>query len=263
MADFAFKPGKFVSEAHLAITDFRFYRSVFQQPLSLSLVYLLGLVALSALVLTVAFGLRYLPDAYRFLDWASENFPRLEVQNGRLLVEGNQPVVLEYMGDEIYTFVFDTRTGDDQPLHRLNEPAIVFARDNLYFVVGGQVHPWPWSQLASVRIGRQEITDLKDLVRWGYYPLGGLVFFVTGLFSKGLQALLLTFFAFSGAARHGFRLSFSTCLTIAIYSLTPAVALDILVILLGQEIPYFGIIYMLTASIYTYQAAQRCVVMEV
>lgn len=249
-------------EAYQAITDFRFYRSVFQQPLLRSLLYLLFLAVISAVIFTLAFSWYSLPSLYRFMDWAAENFPPMEIRDGKLYVEGSQPYVLEYPGDSLYTFVFDT-TGEHEPLHKLSEPAVVFGQENLYVMMQGQVHSWPWSQLATTRLGHEEIRELKRMFQWAYYPVAGFAFFLVSFFGKGLQALLLSFFSLSGAGRHGIRLAFSSCVTIAIYSLTPAVAIDLLLVMTGQEVPYFGIIYMLTAAIYSYLAAQKCVVIEI
>lgn len=254
-------PMRFYREAYAAITDFRSYRKIFQQSPLRSSVYLFWLALHSALVFTLAFGWHDLPSAYRFLDWAQDNFPPLQIADGKLSVPGEQPIVMEYLGDEIYTFVFDTRE-EPVPLAKLNEPAVVFTRESLYFLVEGQQHSWPWEQSAPVLLGRNELLELEQVLRWGFYPLAGLFFFVVAFLGKAFQALLLTFLAFSASARHLVRLPFHNYLTITLYALTPAVVLDLAVTASGQEIPLFSIIYWVTAGLYAYLSTQKCVALE-
>ena len=140
-------PVRLYREAYFAVTDFRFFRTVFQQPIQRSIVFLLFLVLHTAVVFTLAFNWYYLPGIRDFLHWAQENFPAMEIQAGELSIKGPQPVVREYLGDQIYTFVFDS-TGEHEPLHKLSEPAVVFSKTDLYVLIDGQVHTWPWSQLS-------------------------------------------------------------------------------------------------------------------
>jgi len=254
-------PLRLYREAYSAVTDFSFFRTVFQQPLQRTAVFLLFLVVHTALVFTLAFNWYYLPDVREFLHWCQENFPYMEVQDGELSIRGQEPIVREYLGSEVYTFVFDA-TGEHEPLHKLSEPAVVFSKTELYLLMDGQTHTWPWSQLSPAVLGREELLAFEDLLDVAYFPAAFTAFFLIALLGKGFQVVLLTFFSMSASARYGVRLPYSHYLAIAAYSLTPAVAIDLMVAGLGQEVPYFSIIYLVTAGLYTYLATQRCVAIE-
>ncbi|MFQ5741578.1 MAG: DUF1189 domain-containing protein [Acidobacteriota bacterium] len=251
----------FYRQAYLTITDFQFYRLIFQQPLRNTLRYLLYLTFHVAALLTVAYAWNYGPAFNQFLHWAQDNFPPLEVRDGKLSVEGQQPWVRKYLGDKIYTFVFDT-TGQHQPLHKLSQPAIVFTEDNLYAVADGSTRTWPWKQLPPFKVSRQDLIELEQFFKWAYFPSAFLMLFILALATKVVQALLLTLFSLSASARYGIRLPFANYFTIALYSLTPAIVIDVLLNVMGQDVPYFEIIYMATAAIYTYLATHRCMVVE-
>ena len=258
----------FYREAYLAVTDFDSYRRVFEQSLGKSLLYLLYLSAHWALVLSLAFSWLQLPDVYRLIHWARDNFPPLEIHQGELRVQAEQPLVKKYLGDSIYTFVFDT-TGGHEPLYRFNEPAVVFTGKNLYLLREGETHTWPWTQLQQIFypsdpfiLGRKQWEDFERWLKWIYFPLIYSMLLTMALVAKAIQAVFLTFFAMSAGARHGVRLPFRHYYTIALYSLTPAVVIELIVAASGQDIPYLGIISLAMAAIYAYLATHRCVVVE-
>lgn len=261
MVSIPLSPKRFGQEAYLAITDFRSYRLIFQQSVLRGLFFLAYLAVATGLMSTLSFSWHLLPSVYDFLNWAQVNFPPMTIQAGRLSVEGEQPLVLEYLGDQVYTFVFDT-TQSHEPLHKLNEPAVVFSEENLYILAEGQTHTWPWNQLADSRLGRQELVGIEEVLRWFYYPMAFSTFSLLAFLGKLIQAALLTLFGISASARFGIRLPFSHYLNIAIYSLTPAVAVDLIVVSSGQEVPYFSLIYMATAALYTFLATQKCLSFE-
>jgi hypothetical protein len=80
------------------------------------------------------------------------------------------------------------------------------------------------------------------------------------MLAKSIQALLLCPIAFVVATGYGIRLSLRSGFTIALYSLAPAIAIDLAVRLTGLNISYFDLIYIVAAGIYTYFATQKCVV---
>ena len=63
-------------------------------------------------------------------------------------------------------------------------------------------------------------------------------------------------------ARSGIRLPFQQYFTISLYSLTPAIVIDLAVSMTGLEVSLFPFLYLATAAIYTYMATQKCVVVE-
>ncbi len=255
-------PLRFYREAYGAIVDFGSYQRIFEQSLRRSLIYLLLLCAHIALVQTTTWAWYQLPAVLRLIEWAHHNFPPLEIRDGLLRLEAEEPIVKEYLGDRVYTFVFDT-TDQSQPIHKFNPPAVVLSRENLHLMDGERTQTWPWSVWNELggdfMVGPQQWLEVKHWFNTTFYPVGFTAFLLLALFAKSVQALLLSFFSASAAARQGVRLGFRSYFNVALYGLTPAVALSLVLASSGLAVPFFDLIYLATAAIYSYLAMQRCV----
>ena len=253
-------PLVFLRQAYLAVTEFEFYCLIFRQPLLATLSYLVFLSLLVALTFAAVATWVQLPKIEDFVLWAGNNLPSISIQEGRLEVAGEQPLVLRYFGDQIVTFVY-TEEQDLQLLEQLDPPAIVFQRDEFSLLVEGASGTWNWRDVAPF------ITLLSGPEEWGawgqwlsliFFPTVFLVQWVFVVTGRSMQALLLMFCAASVAARLGNRLSYQECFTISVYSLTPAFILNLGVTLAGQQGLLFDLIYLGIASVYTFLATQRC-----
>lgn len=254
-------PLHFLREAYLAVTDFRFYRAVFQQPLRRTLLYLLYLSAVAAVVLTVTYAWQYGPHFQRLSRWAQENFPPLEVKDGKLTVDAPQPLVMKFDGSRPISFVFDTTGAYSSPA-RLEEPAVLLTKDHLYFRYYGQTQTHAWKGLGSFRVGKEDLKEWERLASWAYFPLAYSSLLVYKLAAHAVVAIFLVPFGMLASAREAVRLPLGVYFTVALYSLTPALVIDLGVALTGLEISYFLLIYLATGALYTYLATQKCVVVE-
>jgi hypothetical protein len=254
-------PVRFYREAYQAVTDFGFYRTVFQQGLRRSFLYLFYLSATLALALTLIYAWRYAAEFHSFWRWAEANLPVLEVRDGELRVEAEQPTVRTYHGQEVLTFVFDSGAGY-QDAEEVQEPGVLFTRDALYVRLGGRTQSYRWQDYDEFRLAPPEMRQVEQLIKWAYFPVSYSFFFIYNLIAKAFHALLLTLFGVSATARYAIRLPFRHYFTIALYALTPAVLIDLAVTMTGLEISYFFVIYLGTGAIYTYMASQRTVAVE-
>ncbi len=246
----------FYRQTYSAVTDFSFYRNIFEQVLRQTLLYLLYLAAHVAAILTLIFAWHYGPAFFEITNWAEENFPPLQVQDGQLLVEAEQPLVKKYPGEQLITFVFDT-TGTYEDPQQLEEPSILFTREKLYFRYLGQTQTYLWRDWPF-----QEVKDFTRFVKWAYFPTAYSLIFVYTILAKGLWALILTSIGLLATSRAAIRLPFQQYFTIALYSLTPAVVIDLAVRMTGLEVPLFPFLYLVTAALYTYMATYKCVIVE-
>ena len=167
----------FWRQAYLAITDFDFYASVFQQPLRQTLYFLLYLSAFLALALTVVYAWSYGPGAERFVDWADENLPPIEVTAGELRVLGDEPVVAKYHDESTWTFVFDT-TGTYSDPSGLEEPALLFTRDKLHVRMQGQTQTYLWEDFGEFSVNHENLREYETIVFWAYFPLAYSFFLI-------------------------------------------------------------------------------------
>jgi hypothetical protein len=254
-------PGRFYREAYQAVTDFGFYRTVFQQPLRRTFLYLFYLAASIALALTLIYAWQYADEFDSFWRWAETNLPALEVRDGELSVEADQPTVRTYHGREEITFVFNSDAGH-LDAEQVQEPGALFTREALFIRLGGRTQSYRWKDYDEFRLSPPEMRQVEHLIKWAYFPLSYSFFFIYNLISKAFHALLLTLFGVSATARYAVRLPFRQYFTIALYALTPAILIDLAVTMTGMEISYFFVIYLGTGAIYTYMASQRAVASE-
>ena len=243
---------RFYKEAYASITDFSFYRTVFEQPPRKTILYVLLLAVHTAVVLTAVTAVH----STRMLTWAAENFPALEVQESGLEVDAEQPFILKYPGPNVVTFVFDT-TGAHADSRQLSEPAVLFTKTQLHVLYLGRVQTYNWVDLPFRRL-----EDLVQVAKWVFLPTAFFVIFTYALAEKAVLVLLLSSIALVATTGYGIRLPFVQYLAIASYSLTPAVTIELAVSLTGMGSWVLSMICVLTAAIYAYMAAQRCVVIE-
>ena len=251
----------FYHQAYSAVTDFSFYRAVFEQSLHKTLIYLFYLATHVAAILTLTFALHYGPQFLSIADWAQQNFPPFEVEDGKLRVATDQPLVKKYPGKQLITFVFDT-TGTYSDPQELEDPAFLFTEEKLYFRYLGQTQTYSWKDWGPFQVGPKEFEHFTTLVKWAYFPIAYSLILVYTVVVKGLLAALLTIVGLSASVRYDIRLPFQQHFTIALYSLTPAIVIDLAVTMTGLDISYFYLIYLVTAAIYTYMATQKCVAVE-
>ena len=244
----------FYRQAYSAVTDFSFYRTIFEQPLRRTLLYLLYLAVHVAAVLTLSLAWHG-PELFEISNWAEENFPPLQIRDGQLFVESEQPLVKKYPGKQLITFVFDT-TGKYEDPQQLEEPSMLFTREKLYLSIPGQTLTFLWSEWPF-----PEVEDVTRFVKRAYFPSAYSLIFFSTLLVGGPWALILTSIGFLATARSDIRLPFQQYFTIALYSLTPAIVIDVAVRITGLEVPLFPFL-LITAAIYTYLATYQCVVVE-
>ncbi len=262
MALISLGPARFLQEAYLAITDFHFYRTIFEQPFRRTLLYLLYLSATVALVLTLTYAWQYGPQAREICRWAEQNFPPFQVKDGKLMVEAEQPLIKKYTGEQPITFVFDTSGTYTDP-EILEEPAVLMTEEKIYVRFRGRTETLRWKDLGPIQAGGEELQRLKSFLTWAYFPVFYSVFLIRSLIVETIHGCLLILFGFLASARKGIWLKSSRYFTIALYSLTPAVTIDLAVTMTGLEGVHFPlVIYLGTAVLYTYLGTQKCLTVE-
>ena len=249
---------KFYHQTYSAVTDFLFYKTIFTQPLRKTLLYLVLLSAHVAAALTLIVAWQQGSQFLEICRWAEQNFPTLEVRDGRLWVNSEQPLIKRYRGEQLITFVFDT-TGTYSDPREIQEPAILFTQEKLYLHMLGQTQTYYWKDFGPFQISPEAFREAISLVKWIYFPTFYPLLLGYTLLAKASLAVVLSVIALSASARYNVRLPFQQYFTISLYSLTPAVVIDLAVTMTGIEISYFNFFYVATAVIYTYLATQKCV----
>ena len=245
----------FYRQVYSAVIDFSFYRTIFEQVLRQTLLYLLYLAAHVAAILTLIFVWHYGPVFLEISNWAEENFPPLEVRDGKLFVGSEQPLVKKYPGRQLITFVLIPRERM-RIRNSWKSPVFFYSRETLFSHSGSD------SDLFVEGRALSKVEDFTRFVKWAYFPTAYSLIFVYTILAKGLWALILTSIGLLATARAAIRLPFQQYFTIALYSLTPAIVIDLAVRMTGLEVPLFPFLYLVTAALYTYMATYKCVVVE-
>jgi len=252
---------RFPKQLLSSIQDFGFYRRIFRQPLKDSLIFLVLFSVLVSLLSTIITFIYLSPDIRDFFSWAKTNAPAISVSEGVLNISAGQPLLLKYRGDETWVLVFDT-TGVYKNTSDFNEPVILLGREELVLRIKGQVQTYSWKDFGTFEVNSENIGFLSLALQGIIFPLGFIIHLFIALISKSLQAVLISPLAYSVANSYGVRLPFRSSFSIALYSLVPATALDLLVKASGMNISFFMFIYITAAIIYTYLATKKCVVIE-
>ena len=246
----------FYHQAYSAVTDFFFYRTVLEQPIRRTGLYLVVLTVHVAALFTFIAAWHYGPIFLDVVHWAQQNFPPLEIQEGRLRVGGEHPITKRYPGKESITFVFDT-TGTYTDSHHLEDPTILLTEEKVYFHYLGQTQTYLWRNLPF-----QRLEQVTQLVKWVYFPFAFSSIFVYALCIKVLFATLLVGIGILASAPFGIRLDFPQYFNIALYSLTPAITIGLAVAFVGLGAGYFTFFCVGTAGIYSYLATRNCVAVD-
>ena len=250
----------FYHQCYWAITEFPFYKTILAQPLRQTLLYLLYLCAHASLIVTLAYAFHLGPEFREFGIWLQENVPPMQVSEGRLRVEADQPLIQTYSGREPVTLIFDT-TGSRPDLARFPEPLLLFTEDALVLRRNQGLETFPWTDFGSFEVTPERIRNWLEIMKWIYFPTAYSLVLIFTFSIKLALALLFTLLALSVTTRHQVKFPYPAYLAIAIYSLTPAVAIETAVNLTGLSIDYLAVISLATTGIYTYMATSR-IVME-
>lgn len=246
----------FYHQFYWAITEFPFYKSILAQPLRQTLLYLLYLCAHASLIVTLAYAFHLGPEFREFSTWLEESVPPMQVTEGQLRIEADQPLIQTYSGRPSMTLIFDTK-GGRQDLARFPEPLLVFTQDALVLRQNQTLETYPWRDFGSFHVTPEQIRNWLELMKWVYFPTAYSMILVFTFFVKLLLALLLTLLALSVTGRYGVRFPFPAYLAIATYALTPAVAIELAVTLTGLSVLHLEVICLATSGIYTYMATSK------
>ncbi len=248
----------FYRKAYWAVTEFPFYRTVLEQPLYRTLLYLLYLSCHAAVILTLSYAWHYGSTVQDLTLWLEENVPPLVVEEGELKIQAKQPLVKTYWGETAFTFVFDT-TGTYDNLDSFGDPAALLTKDSFVLRQQGMTQTLFWADYGSFELGQQQLREWIALLKWAYFPIACSVLLFATLIFKLIMALMFSLLAMSVTSRYKVRFPFRFYLTIAVFSLTPALIIELGISITGLEIPFRDLISLTTSAIYTYMATTKCV----
>lgn len=246
---------------YLAVTDFDFYLSVFQQPFRRTLAFLLFVAVAVATLATALEAWRIFPQLEEFSRWGEQNLPAFSVENGRLHLERPGPVILRYGENPPWTLLVSDAALSDEQLP-WDEPSVWLLSGEVVLRYRGDVERYRWEDIGDFEFQPSRLPDYLPAAKLLFLPIAYSFLLVFNVLAKLFAAFLLTPLALWASLFRGVRLPFSWGFTIAAYSLAPAVTIDLGVRMTGVQIAYFDWIYLAIAAIYVVFATKRCVTAE-
>jgi len=230
---------EFFKEIGKTITDFKFYNRVKGFRLSKAMRYIFSLILLITLVLTIRYSYDFKKGLNVALDWAKKNLPPIEIQNGIVNVNVQQPYKVT---EEGLALIIDT-TGQINSLDEYGK-GILLTKDKIIYKESEiKTETYKLSNIQSLRIDENFMNALRKNALWILSPLMFVFTYVGFCFARFIQILLFSIFSLATSSIVNAKLSYKQLFNIGIYAITPSVILGALLALLGIQLPLFWILY--------------------
>lgn len=244
----------FFQEIVKSIRDFKFYKEVKDFQLPKGLKYILSLILLITIILTVRYSYDFKKGLNIAVDWAAQNLPPIEIQNGIVTVDVRQPYKVI---DGDFALIIDT-TGEITSLDGY-ERGVLLMKDRLMYKesdIKTETH-----NLSNIQTLRIDETFMKALQRnavWILLPVMFVMLYVGFCLARFFQILLFSIVSVATSSIANIKLNYKQLVAIGIYAITPSTVLGALVALFGVQLPLFGIIYSGLYIIYLIIAILNC-----
>lgn len=244
----------FFQEILKSIRDFKFYTQAKDFQLGKGLKYLFLLV----LLVTIALSLRYSYDFKRGLNiavnWAMQNIPVIEIQNGIVAVNVKQPYKVTEGG---FTFIIDT-TGEITSLDEY-EKGVLLTKDKVMYKESDlKTEAYKLSNIQALRIDENFIKALRKNALWVIFPIMFIVLYVGFSIARFFQILIFSVISVVVSSIANVKLRYRQLFNIGVYAITPSTILGALLPVLGVRLPLFAIIYSGLYVIYLIMAILNC-----
>ena len=244
----------FFQEIVRAVSDFKFYKEAKDSQISKGIKYIFLLIFLITLILTI----RYSYDVKRGLDlvvdWAKQNLPVIEIQNGIVKADVIQPYRIS---EEDFTLIIDT-TGDVTSLDEY-EAGILLTKDKLFYRgTAGKTEIYDLSDIESLRIDENFMNVMRGNIAWIVFPFMLLGIFIYSCIARFIQVFLFSLISLVTSSISGVKLNYKQLFNIGVYAITPSMILGALLALFAVQLPAFWLIYSGLYVIYLIMAILNC-----
>lgn len=219
-------------------TDFKFYKEIFYQPFGKTLRYLLLLALLATLVLGVRYSILFNRISEKGLQWIGENIPYIEITDGVVAADVEQPFMIE---EEGFVMIIDT-TGQTLEIGPRYDSGILLTRNKVIIKQDrARTQEFDLSKIKQFRLDKEGLGKWRKFFVGILIPFMIIMQFVYFFMAKIVQAVI------AGLAVLIFKpqYKYSNILNVCVYALTPATILALLVTLVTPKpLLYFPIIYL-------------------
>lgn len=250
----------FFQALYMSVYSRPFYRDVCRNWKGLSLLYLLFILALSALISTVQFNYLFSDFIQNTAPGLVGQIPEITISNGEASIEGPQPFILNYPINEKPVLMIDT-TGktkaNDQP-----DLLLLLTRTELRILMMVFKLPQDKDYVVDNKMILQWISELQSWFMVFFFPF----LLITSYVQRIIQVLFYSLVGISISRNLRMELGYQSLIGIAVMSLTPIIILDLIVQLLGifQSVWYmfFGIVVEISLIYFGIKANQPDMIRE-
>ena len=210
------------------------------------LTIILGSVSIAPTIVAFNQGMNYIGPEI------TNELPDFELKNGTLSVDKEMPIVI---GDERTKIIIDTT--DNTKIEDIKDYSqiILLTKTKMYQKNLGQVQNYDYSFFGNTVINKAYLLNLIPKIRnFGYVIIivfGLLIYFI----GKVISALIISVIGQIVNSSLHLNIDYSKIFSLSIYALTaPMLIKSIIVRLAHVNIPFFGFLYYLVASMYIYLA---------
>lgn len=244
----------FFQEITMAVTDFKFYKRVKDFQMSKGIKYIFSLIFLITLILTIRYSYDVKKGLNLAVDWANQNLPVIEIQNGIVKTDVIQPYRIS---EEDFTLIIDT-TGGVTSLDEY-ETGILLTKNKLFYKANtGKTEIYDLSGVESLRIDENFMNTLKGNITWILFPFMLLGIFIYSSIARFIQVFLFSLISLGASSASGIKLNYKQLFNIGVYAITPSMALGALLAFFAVRLPAFWLIYSGLYVIYLIMAILKC-----
>lgn len=254
----------FFKKLKIAIFNLEKYGQLITENLNKTVKYVIILAILCSIFVSAVDTYNIVKIIDKGMKYIINEVPNFEVKDGQISLEKQF-----YGYDEEYNFKIlsinkNNLTDNELEEYRKDEKVLILLKDKIIFNMYGNYNEFSYNNIKQLlnidQVSKQGIVDLYN-EKGGNLGIGVsiftsmlLIYFIANLYEILFYGFIVAIFGYFVAQIGKIKIRFSTSFTLAIYSLTLSIILNLFYIIQYNftrfEIPYFHILYLGIAYIY-------------
>jgi hypothetical protein len=226
---------EFFQEIVKAISNFKFYKEVKDFQLPKGIKYFLLLVLLVTIVLTIRYNYDFGKGLDIAIDWAKQNLPPIEIEDGVVKVDVDQPYKII---EEDFVLIIDT-TDEIISLDGYKRGILLMRDKVIYKESEIKTETYDLSNIQSLRINENFMTAVRKNAPWIVLPIMFIALYIGFCISRFFQLLVFSIISVAISSIVDAKLTYRQLFLIGIYAITPSTILGAALAAFGIQLPSF------------------------
>lgn len=254
----------FFRKVKISIFNLEKYGQLITEKLTQSIKYMIILAIICGVCISIIDTFNIMKMVDKANNYVVNQMPNFEVKDGEINLESKVYGYDEEYNIKVISVDKNNLTDSELENYSKDEKTIILLKDKIVFNAYGMYNEYSYNYI-------KQSFDIEELNKQGiidlYNKLGGkngvgitifitfiLTYFIMNLYEILLYSLIVAIFGYLVAQIGKIKIRFSTSMTLAIYSLTLSILLNLIYTVQYNftrfEIPYFNILYLGIAYIY-------------